>query len=370
MGFDTRSNIQNLLNNSSGIQLHNDSSKSQIPFWASLIRDSDINAGFNEIQGDEDFSRLEKLMILSIKDALKNSDVEVTSPKTLILLSSAKGNIDLLEKTSGKPKENRVYLPGLGRVIQDFFKNPNTPLIISNGCISGVLSLITAFRLMQAGVYDNIIVTGGDIISEFTVSGFQSFKALSDGPCKPFDKNRNGLNLGEGVATIILTANKGSAGKHKIQITGGATSNDANHISGPSRTGDGLFISVNKTIKEGKENHIENIDFISAHGTATVYNDEMESLAFTTAKLEDKPINSLKGYFGHTLGAAGLIESVVSLQSLRDNVLFASKGFETIGVTGNLNVIEKTEKREMEVCLKTASGFGGCNAAILFKKNG
>lgn len=358
------------MNYRSGIELHNDLTKSQTPFWASLIKDDEINLSFSAIGEPVKYSRLEKLFLLSIKDALENSSVDITHPKTLILISSAKGNIDLLENDINAPKERRIFLSELGEVIQKYFKNPNTPIIISNGCISGVLALLTAFRLMEAGVYDNVIVTGGDIISEFTLSGFQSFKALSDAPCKPFDSKRNGLNLGEGCATIILTADEVNTSKDKILVAGGATSNDANHISGPSRTGEGLFIALNKTLREGQEYGIQDIGFISAHGTATVYNDEMESLAFRSAGIEEKPVNSLKGYFGHTLGAAGLIESVISIQSLRQNVLFASKGFESLGVTGKLNVIERVEKREFEACLKTASGFGGCNAAILFKKNG
>ena len=112
----------------------------------------------------------------------------------------------------------------------------------------------------------------------------------------------------------------------------------------------------------------ENIDTISAHGTATDYNDEMEAKAFSAAGLEQAPLNSYKGYIGHTLGAAGVIEAAISLQSMRMNMLFRSAGYEDHGVSKNLNVIRESHEQEITTCLKTASGFGGSNAAVIFRK--
>jgi 3-oxoacyl-[acyl-carrier-protein] synthase-1 len=110
------------------------------------------------------------------------------------------------------------------------------------------------------------------------------------------------------------------------------------------------------------------IDFISAHGTATLYNDEMEAKAFSLLKMNDTPLNSLKGYFGHTLGAAGVVEVAMSAQSLLMDELVPSKGFENLGVSQPVNVTKGLEKRPLKTCLKTASGFGGCNAAIILQK--
>ena len=110
------------------------------------------------------------------------------------------------------------------------------------------------------------------------------------------------------------------------------------------------------------------IDSISAHGTATDYNDEMEARAFSRAELEEVPLNSYKGYIGHTLGAAGVIEAAISLQSMRMNMLFRSAGYTTHGVSTEQNIIREHEEKEITNCLKTGSGFGGSNAAILFQK--
>lgn len=224
-------------------------------------------------------------------------------------------------------------------------------------------------RLIQSGQYENVIVAGGDILSGFVVSGFQSFKSLSTTPCKPFDVSRDGLSLGEGFGTMILTSNPQQiSGSDKIIVAGSSSSNDANHISGPSRTGEGLYISINNALKEAKSLSVENIDYISAHGTGTVYNDEMESIAISRTGLENVPVNSLKGYWGHTLGAAGIIESIATISSMKENLLYNTKGFKNSGVSKNINIINKLEKANINNCLKIASGFGGCNAGIIFAK--
>jgi 3-oxoacyl-[acyl-carrier-protein] synthase-1 len=112
----------------------------------------------------------------------------------------------------------------------------------------------------------------------------------------------------------------------------------------------------------------DDIDLISAHGTATLYNDEMEAKAINLAGLQSVPVNSLKGYYGHTLGAAGLIESVISIQSLKENMVIPTIGFHNMGVTKPVNVCTTLLETALHNCLKTASGFGGCNAAVIFSK--
>ena len=247
----------------------------------------------------------------------------------------------------------------------DYFEFKNTPIIVSNACISGVLGIITAMRLLRSGQYENAVVTGADVISKFIMSGFQSFQALSPTPCKPFDESHDGLNLGEGAGTIILSANKKYS--ENIKVKGGSVSNDANHISGPSRTGQELAGAISHSLKDASILS-ENIDFISAHGTATVYNDEMEANAINIAGLQAVPLNSLKGYYGHTLGAAGLIESIISIHSLLENYFLPTMGFNSAGVDGKVNVCAAPLEISAQNILKTASGFGGCNAAVIFGK--
>jgi 3-oxoacyl-[acyl-carrier-protein] synthase-1 len=254
----------------------------------------------------------------------------------------------------------------MARHITRFFGNPNEPVIISNACISGVFALMMGSYYIREGLYEKVIVAGGDIISEFTLSGFQSLHALSQGICKPFDKNRDGINLGEACATVVLAGQAQSPSD--IEIKGGATSNDANHISGPSKTGDGLAQAIHQALKYSGMSGGE-IGYVSAHGTATLYNDEMEAKALHLAGLAEVPVNSLKGYVGHTLGAAGVLETILATWSLKKQVILASGGYSEHGVSLPLQVVKKNTQAVFTHCLKTASGFGGCNAALVLSKN-
>jgi 3-oxoacyl-[acyl-carrier-protein] synthase-1 len=366
LGFSTNENFQALLAGQIGIRNIDDKKYYPDPFPASIVDTGLLDQNFNLIETSANYTRLEKMLILSIDDALKKTDVDVQSKRTGIIMSTTKGNIDLLEpEHQNKFDKNRVLLWRLGEIIGNYFNNPNQTIVLSNACISGVLALNIAATLIKKGSFDNMIVTGGDIVSSFVVSGFMSFLSLSPMPCKPFDLERDGLSLGEGAGTIIL--GNQSQDPNKIAVMGGGSANDANHISGPSRTGEGSFIAIKKAISESR---IEptSIDYISAHGTATDYNDEMESIAISRAGLEEVPVNSFKGNWGHTLGAAGIIETVAMLQEMRENILIQSAGYSQHGVSKEINVIRENTKAELNVCLKMASGFGGSNASLIAKK--
>jgi 3-oxoacyl-[acyl-carrier-protein] synthase-1 len=283
-----------------------------------------------------------------------------------MIFSTTKGNIDLLGKKSPDSLyPSRIYLWQLAGFIAGHFHHPHRPLVISNACTSGSVAIMVAARLIASGQYDHAIVTGGDIVSEFVISGFQSFQALSAEACRPFDVDRTGLSLGEGCGSVVLTSDLAQAGVSKpVVYLGGTTSNDANHISGPSRDGEGLYLAIASAMKEAGVT-AGDLDFISAHGTATPYNDEMESLALAWAGLDQVPVNSFKGYIGHTLGAAGVIETILSVYSIRNGILFKSAGYHKNGVSRPLNIITENIHKPLRRILKTASGFGGCNAGLV-----
>lgn len=362
IGLTTAENFTQLKKGVSGIQKHHDTALADEPFYAALF---DHNSSFIT-DSDSKYTRYEQLLIASIKDALKNSDVDAGDKKTALIISSTKGNIGLLETEISNPAlQKRIGMPASAKLVADYFGFVNQPIVVSNACISGIMAILTGMRLIQSGQYENAVIAGADVISKFVLSGFQSFQAISPGPCKPFDVNREGISLGEGAATIILSAKPNNA--RAIKVMGGAVSNDANHISAPSRTGAELCQAITKTLDEA---HLlaTDIDFISAHGTATVYNDEMEAKAITLANLQAVLVNSLKGYYGHTLGAAGLIESIISIQSLKENLVIPTLGFKEMGTTNPINICTNLLTGDFKNCLKTASGFGGCNAAVVFSK--
>jgi len=361
LGFTTEENAASLKSGRTGIREISDLKLSPVSFHASVIDSTEIDERFSEEGNPDSFTRFEKLAILSLRDALSRTKVDFRGERTLLILSTTKGNIDLL---AAAPNEERLYLWHTAGLLGSYFGFRNEPLVISDACISGVQAIITGARMIRAGLYDNVVINGTDIISEFVVSGFSTFKSLSQGPCLPFDKKRDGLSLGEGSGTIILTADPLYAADPKVIAGEGFSTNDANHISGPSRTGEGLWLAICRILNRAEEK----ISYISAHGTATLYNDDMESIAITRAGLQDVPVNSFKGFWGHTLGAAGIIESVMGIYSIRNNILFRTEGFSEPGTINPLNIVTRTENVQVMNCLKIASGFGGCNAAQLFTK--
>ena len=328
------------------------------PFVASLL---DRNA-----YADTKYTIDERIVIDSVSKALENTEIDVTSSKVLFIISTTKGNVFLLDKRANAFPQERVRLGMMAREVTRHFGNPNEPIVVSNACISGVCAQIEAMRYLERGAYDYVIVCGVDVQSAFIVSGFQSFKALSPDECKPFDASRQGLNLGDAAATIIFTK-KDKVDDNEWVACRGAIRNDANHISGPSRTGEGSFRALRATLGDFAA---EKLAFINAHGTATSYNDEMESVAIERAGLAGVPVNSLKGYYGHTMGAAGVLETIISMQAVDDHNILGTRGFETLGVTHTLDVSNQNRATEKRAFIKLLSGFGGCNAALLMAKGG
>ena len=352
LGCGTDINAQAILNYKSGIKPHN---IGENHFIAAPI-------SWDEIPMRADSTKLESLMIFAIENLKKQVNKDLSQAQ--IIFSTTKGNIDLLA-TDGALSEP-VYLSKMAERVSQTLGIETTPIVISNACISGISALIMASRLIQTGKSKDVIVVGADLLSEFVVTGFQAFKSVSVRPCIPYDEKRDGLSMGEACGAVLLSST--STQDNHISILAGAITNDANHISGPSRTGDGLFYAIDKAIKESGISK-EDISFVSAHGTATVYNDEMESKAINWAELNNVLTNSLKPYFGHTLGACGVIESILSVWQLKNNIVFGTKGFETLGTPMSLNInATHTEITSGNSCLKIASGFGGCNAAMILSK--
>lgn len=361
IGTTTDENFERVKKGVSGIKKHSNPALAGENIHVSLFNLKE-SENYNQLK----YSYFESLLVASIEDALANCEIKATDKKTILIVSTTKGNISLLETDADSPDlKNRIALHTSAKLVADYFGFVNQPLVVSNACISGIMAILTGMRLIQSGQYENAVIVGADVISKFVLSGFQSFQAISAEPCKPFDENRTGITLGEGAATMILSSNTKYA--DRIKVLGGAVSNDANHISAPSRTGEELCGAIRRTLTMAGL-VAEDIDLVSAHGTATTYNDEMEAKAIALAGLENVPANSLKGYYGHTLGAAGLIESIISIRSLKENLILPTLGFDKIGVSSPINICTTLTPMRLKTCLKTASGFGGCNAAVVFSK--
>lgn len=338
-------------------------------FVASMVDDEKLETEFNNyinhtLLPDYQLTKFEKMALLSTVKAIENSNIDTRSNKTLFILSSTKGNVNLLN--SSNIDQHRLTLCSSAMIISNYFQNPNTPIVISNACISGLCAQIEAWRCISSGHYDTCVVVGAEELSPFIVAGFNCLKALSDEPCKPFSANRKGLNLGEAAATMVLTAENAS-NYENWKINCGAVRNDANHISGPSRTAEGSFNAL-KYVLEHHTVSTEDLACINVHGTATLYNDEMEAIAIARANLNNIPVNALKGYYGHTLGAAGILETLLTMYSLDNNLLLPTKNFDTLGVTEKINICSELTPTNKRCFIKLLSGFGGCNAAASYAK--
>ena len=344
-------------------------------FCASLIPDG----VFTQLRHDDslpaDLTRFETLLVSAAKRALATCDIDASAPGTLFIISSTKGNVEYLDDCyAGTPQQERILLGAAAKKVTEYFGNPNAPLVVSNACISGVSAQVEAMRCLQARQYSAVVVLGADVQSPFIVSGFQSLHALSPETCRPFDIDRIGLNLGEAVGCIILVqdfeetaadAIAYQSAAHPWTLLAGAVRNDAYHVSAPSKTGEGSYQTL-MSVLNGYDK--ERLAFINVHGTATPFNDDMESKAIYRAGLQDVPVNGLKGYYGHTMGAAGVIETIISMAAIDDGCIPATKGFEEQGVRYDVNISNEHRATSRQAFVKMISGFGGCNGAVLWEK--
>ena len=348
LGFTTEENYRAVLAGRSALKRYAGLWGLPEPFAASL---------FNEEQKAtlalDGYTFFEALAIRSIRKALTYTSLGNDFSRIVLILSTTKGNIESLG-------EERYYPSEAAQRIAEAIGLTTKPIVVCNACVSGLSAQLLANRLLSANVYDYAIVVGAEVQSKFIVSGFQSLKAVSEEPCRPFDIERNGLNPGEAAATIVFARN---ADGERWCLMNGATCNDAYHNVSPSPQGEGLTNAINAVMK-GRDKSL--LATVCAHGTATLYNDQMESVAIHRAGLTDVPLSALKGNFGHTMGAAGVLETILTMIATQDGLVLPSKGFAELGVSKEVNISSEPQKTNKRSFLKLMSGFGGCNVAAFY----
>lgn len=361
LGEGTLANYEAVLRGESRLQRHQGMFGLPEHFTGSVFDRSfleEITAARNGV-----YTPFESICIETIERGCRAMHIRPDSEDTIFIISSTKGNVDLL---MDNPEDERYFLGTSARKISEYFGNRNRPMVVSNACISGVCAQIAGTTLLESGRYRRAVICGADLLSRFIVSGFQSFKALSGEPCKPFDAGRTGLNLGEAAAMMIMERTDNAGGDEWICVAS-SNHNDANHISGPSRTGEGSYRVLSDLLRVIPADRIA---FVNLHGTATNYNDEMESIAMWRAGLENVPANGLKGFYGHTLGAAGLLETILSMRAVENGTVLSTRGFSTLGTSRPLDVSAEARITEKRAFIKILSGFGGSNAGICWQKGG
>jgi 3-oxoacyl-[acyl-carrier-protein] synthase II len=243
--------------------------------------------------------------------------------------------------------------------------------IFSNACSSSTNAIGYAFNLLRHGKYDVAICGGYDTMSEFAFAGFSSLMAITPSLCRPFDKNRDGLVLGEGAGIMILEELE-HALKRKSpicgEVAGYGESSDAYHITSPELSGRVASAAI---IKAWKDAGSPRIDYINAHGTGTKYNDVMEANAIMTAfgaRAREIPVSSIKPMIGHLLGGAGAVEAIISLLSILYKTLPPNINYKTPDPECSLNIITEAARCNIKTVLSNSFGFGGSNASIIVKE--
>jgi len=293
-------------------------------------------------------------------------------PDTVVVLGCTNGEIDLLERAvladKGSPADSR-FSAFLEKVEDALGLDPGG-MVVSAACASGTAALAQAASLVQSGTCNSSLVVCCDFVSEFVFAGFSSLMALSAETARPFDAERSGLTIGE-AAACALVCNEQYAQACSLEplaeLAGWGLSNDANHMTGPSRDGGGLADAIDKAIAAAGEPP-EAIVSICAHGTGTPYNDAMETKALRRAFAGvPRPTYSIKGAIGHTMGPAGLVETGIAVKARRERVAPPTIGCRRADPEAEGWVASDAQRTDAGPVLSTNSGFGGINAAVVLR---
>jgi len=381
LGFGIESNYKALLSNKHGISFPEllDTKHKNLPVGEIKRSNLDLEEEL-QLSFGHSYTRAALLAIFSIKEAVTNSRLDKEQLYNMGLISgSSVGGIDATEEYYNNyesSEENRRFIraqhPGFTTSqISGYFNINGYSSTISTACSSGANAIMMGARLIKSGKLDSVIVGGTDCLTKFTLNGFNTLKILSEELCKPFDEYRNGLNLGEGSAYLVLEADHLLNEKKVLgRIIGYGNANDAFHQTASSETGEGAFLAMKKAIQVSGLKTSE-IDYINAHGTATKNNDLSESIAIERIFGSEIPtFSSTKAFTGHTLAAAGALEAVFSILSLQNDKQFANLNFTEAMLETNLKPVTNLRSVSMQHVLSNSFGFGGNCTSLIFSKNG
>jgi 3-oxoacyl-[acyl-carrier-protein] synthase-1 len=314
------------------------------------------------------------LSLISAKKAWGDNTIN-SKIRTVIIGATTVGGMDLSEKCLEKDKRIRTLEDNnSGLIIDylgDYFKLDEFKTTISTACSSSANAIMLGSRMIKNGLADRVLVGGGDALTKFTVKGFNSLRIYDNDLCKPFDNNRKGLNLGEAAAYIVLENDKSlsiTKNKKVASILGWGNANDAYHQTASSPNGEGAQKAMQLALEEA-DLKPEDIDYINAHGTATANNDLSEGRAIETLFGKNQFFSSTKGYTGHTLAAAGVVECIYSILSIKNKTIFPTLNHNILMPELKVKPVINIKKNiPINAVLSNSFGFGGNNATIIIGK--
>jgi 3-oxoacyl-[acyl-carrier-protein] synthase-1 len=316
----------------------------------------------------------------ALADAITNDELRIADckfPRTALVSGTSTGGMDLTERffRDFATDDSRGRLRDVvGHECADSTRRIANALgitgfttTISTACSSAANAIILGAGLIRQGLADRVVAGGTDALCNFTVGGFRSLGILDPAPCRPFDRSRAGLNLGEGAGYVVLQRDDTLVRKPYGYLTGWANANDAFHQTAYSHNGEGAYLAMSQALERAGLNPGD-IDYINAHGTGTPNNDASEAAALVRVfGSKVPPFSSTKPFTGHTLAAAGGIEAVISLLAIGHGVIFPNCGFST--PMDETPLVPQTALREgvdIKHVMSNSFGFGGNNATLIF----
>lgn len=324
-------------------------------------------------------TRTALLALHAVAEAIQDSGLtpqEISSTDTALVGATTVGGMcltdelyhDAMAKTKGTPYLSSYDYASVTLAIQERYGILGELSTINTACSSSANAILYGARLIRHGFAKRAIVGGAESLAKFTINGFNALNILSSKPCAPFDRDRNGLNLGEGSAFLVLEREEDLKGKKTYaQISGFGNKNDAYHPSSNSPDGLGPYLSMKEALEKSGLN-AKDIGYINAHGTGTENNDETESRAMMRLFENQPPFSSTKSFTGHTLGAAGAIEAVYSILNLVHQEIYSSLSFQNPIPETGLIPVRHYAKHQMQHVMSNSFGFGGNCSTLIFSK--
>ena len=321
---------------------------------------ADLNSGHDD-----------SLVVQMLSPVLKKSEEKIPHDAFMILATTV-GEIDLLERAvvGDDPDSDRSRPDFLLEKAQSLAGTNAGGMVVSAACASSSAAIARAAGRIRSGKSDCVAVVACDCVSEFVYAGFSALMALASEAARPFDKDRSGLSLGEAAGFVLLMSDQRAIKEDRpvmAEVAGWGLSSDANHMTGPSRDGSGLALAIEKSLMSARVAKSE-VGSIAAHGTGTVYNDSMEMKAFKLV-FDGAPVPtySIKGGIGHTLGAAGLVETLVAVFSLKNKAVPPTVNLQNVDDNARGWASPEACTIKSDVTVSTNAGFGGINAALVLR---
>lgn len=381
LGVGVEANLTALLEGRSGIKpiSHLDSIyKGKLPAAEVDFSNEELIRMIPGFDITKPFTRGQLLSIIAVNEAVKQASLDSVDLNNLpIIGANTVGGMDFSENNydnylSVDPYYFNEAHPGgeTTRKIADYLNSTAFISTINTACSSSANAIMLGARLIKSGRAKRVLVGGSDPLTKFSLNGFSSLMIYDNEVCKPFDKDRKGLNLGEAGAFLVLESEEVCGEKDKLaEVLGYANRNDAYHSSASSPNGEGAYLSMQNALRMANIG-ADNIDFIHAHGTATPNNDETEITALKRIFADNVPyFSSSKSYVGHTIGAAGALNAIYSILAINNSFIFKNLNFISPDTDSLSPVVNKQEGIDIQYVMSNAFGFGGNNTSLVLGKS-